>query len=394
MSVNAMTFEQASSLLNAIHKQATGKEAGAILNTSDFVSVAQKTLRIGVDPVLNAISTIVGRTIFSNRVYKRKFANLYVDSQRYGYITRKLSISDRDWDNDVSFELQDGETYTNQFKVKRPNILQTNFYGQNVFDDHYTVLRNQLNGAFEGPEQLASFVGLVATNMQNRIEQMRENVARMTMLNFIGGRLALESTNNNQYVIHAITEYNAQTGSALDASNVYNKENFSDFSAWLFARVQDISRMFTERTDLFQTQVTGKAITRHTDKEDQRVYMYSPFLNAIKARVNANVYHDTFLEYADVEEVSFWQSAVTPDSINVTPVYMDTNGEIVKASSAISKTGVIGFIFDRDALGNVIMDEWSDTAKEVAGGFTNLWFHFVQRWWNDFTEKGVVILLD
>ena len=99
MSVNNMNFEQASSLLNAVHEQVTGQKAIQPTNTADFVSLATTTLKAGYDPVLNAITQMVGKTIFSSRPYNRKFRGIQMDSQRWGAITRKLQVVDKDFES-------------------------------------------------------------------------------------------------------------------------------------------------------------------------------------------------------------------------------------------------------------------------------------------------------
>ena len=46
MSVNTMNFNQASTVLNAIHSQVTGKTALAPIDDRDWVSVATETLAV------------------------------------------------------------------------------------------------------------------------------------------------------------------------------------------------------------------------------------------------------------------------------------------------------------------------------------------------------------
>ena len=108
MAVNNMTFEQAASVLNELHSQVTGKTGTAPVTTGDFVSVATETLKSGYDPVLNALTQMIGRTIFSVRPYRRKFQGLEVDAQKWGSITRKLAIVDKDFEDALRFELVDG----------------------------------------------------------------------------------------------------------------------------------------------------------------------------------------------------------------------------------------------------------------------------------------------
>ena len=110
MSVNTMDFNQVSTVLAAISSQVTGNAVQAPVDTTSWVSLAQTTLRAGYEPVLNAISQVIGKTIFSMRPYNRKFAGLQVDNQKYGAITRKLVVSDKPFENDAQFRLVDGQS--------------------------------------------------------------------------------------------------------------------------------------------------------------------------------------------------------------------------------------------------------------------------------------------
>ena len=128
MSVNNMTFEQAATLLNAVHSQVTGMTQIAPADVTDFISVAQKTLKAGYDPVLNAISQVVGRTIFSVRPYDAKFRGIQADAQKWGAITRKLVVADKPLQDNKAFDLTDGQSI-DMYEVNKPEVLQFNFYG-------------------------------------------------------------------------------------------------------------------------------------------------------------------------------------------------------------------------------------------------------------------------
>ena len=389
MSVNTMSFEDASAILNNIREQVTGESAIAPVNTSEFVSVATTLLQQGYDPVLNAITQMVSKTIFSIRPYNRKFGGIKMDSEQWGAIVRKLSIADKDFDEDVRFELVDGQSI-DHYKVNKPNILQTNFYGQNVYEKNYTIFKDQLDNAFSGPAEFGRFMSMVVQNVSDMIEQAHESIARMTIGNFVGGK---KLANNG--VIHLLTEYNAETGERLTATTVYAPANFGNFMKWMYARVATLTALMTERSVEFQINVTGKEINRHTPYEYQKVYLYAPLLNGMNARALAETFHDDFLEYADVEAVNYWQSIESPMALNVTPSYMGADGLIVTAQEAQSITNLVGVIFDRDALGYTTVNNWSATTPlNAKGGYWNTFHHFTERWYNDFTEKGLVLLLD
>lgn len=392
MSVNSLSFEQAASLLNAIRKQATGADPVSMVNSSDFVSVATVTLANGVDPILNSISQLIGRTIFSVRPYSRKFAGLYMDAQRFGYITRKLQVADKDFSNSSRFALVDGQS-VDHWVVSKANVLSTQFYGQNVFEKQApTVYKDQLDVAFSSPEELSRFYVMQLQNTLDMIEQSKETVTRMTIANMIGGKIAAANG-----IVHCLTEYNTETGitPALTNVTVFDPANFGEFCKWLFARMENVSNMMTERSELYQINVTGKVINHHTPKDRQKAYILSKFLGEMKARVTSGAFNKSFLEFSDVEEVNYWQGINTPDAINVTPVYMKTDGTLETAANPVSQAGILGIMFDEEALGVNVFNEYVlTTPMNAKGAYSNSFYHFTQRYFNDYCEKFICFILD
>lgn len=390
MAANDLSFNQLSTVLNSIVAQATGKNPLAITNTSEFISVAQTALKTGYDPLLQSISQVLSRTIFSTRPYYRKFGGIQVDNQKWGNITRKLNISDKDWENDVRFELVDGES-VDMYKVNKPNILQTNFYGANVYERSYTIFKDQLDCAFSGPDEFARFLSMVTGNCTDMIEQAHENLARATVANYIGGKVKGDADS----CIHLLTEYNALTGLALTKENVYQPANYKPFIDWVYSRIATLTELMTERSQLFHTNITGKTINRHTPLQRQRVYLYAPARFNIESMSLANTYNYNFLKMAYNETVNYWQSIQSPSKINVKPSYLKADGTITTPEGALEQDDIFGVIFDEEALGYTVMNQWSATTPfNAKGGYSNVFFHFTDRFWNDFTENGLVLLLD
>lgn len=389
MSVNNMSFEQAATLLNAIQNQVTGTTNVTATNVDEFISVAQKTIAAGYDPVLNAITQVVGRTIFSIRPYSSKLRSLIMDEQKWGAITRKLSISDQAWEDSQEFNLTDGQS-VDMYEVKKPNLLQMNYYGAMVFQRHYTIFKDQLDNAFRGPDEFGRFMTMVTQNCLDIIEQSHESIARLTIGNFIAGKITADNG-----VIHLITEYNAETGESVTATTVFYKDNIGPFTKWLFARIDDLTNMMTQRTGLYQIQVTGNEINRHSPLTKQKVYMYSKMLAEINARVKADTYHDTYLELSDVVSIPYWQGTDSRMEINMLPTYLQADGTLTQPQTAVQEQNVLGVIFDEEAMGQVIINQWqASTPFNAAGGYWNMYYHYTERWFNDFTEKGLVLVLD
>ena len=388
MSVNTMSFEDASAILNNIRQQVTGESSLAPVNTADFVAVGTTLLQSGYDPVLNAITQMVTKTIFSIRPYSRKFGGIKVDSEMWGSIVRKLAVADKAWEPNEEFDLVDGQSI-DHYKVSKPDVLELKFYGAEDFSKHYTIFKDQLNNAFSGPAEFGRFMSMVVQNVSDMIEQNFESVARMVIANYVGGKKVA-----NNGVIHLLTEYNSETGQSLTSTTVFAPANFGDFMKWVYARIDTLTSLMTERSNKFQIQVTGKEITRHTPYEYQKVYLYAKLMNDMKARVLSSTFNYGFIEYADVEEVNYWQSIDTPMAIDVTPNYLDTDGSI-KTGAEQNITNLVGVIFDREALGYTVMNEWSATTPlNASGGYWNTFYHFLMKWWVDYSEKGIILLLD
>ena len=410
MPVNTLTFEQCSAVLNDIMEQASGQQSLAAVNTSDFVSQAQTALLTGFDTICNAINQVLTRTIFSIRPYSAKFKGLEISEAAWGNHIRKLSIADKDFVDDDRYKWPvgydagqtppsgDGQS-VDPFIINKPDILQTNFYGSSVFENSYTLTRDQLQQAFSGPEEFGRFVTLVTQNRADKLEQARENMARMVLGNFIGGLYATEAATTirptNTATIPLLTLYNQQAGLSLTQQTVYQPANFKGFVQWVYAFVAKIALMFTERSEAFQTVVNGKHILRHTPYSDQRLYLSAGSRFAFEMQALADTYHDDYLTMADVEPVSFWQNITDPDHLKVTANYTIANGTIA-SSSVDTKTDdapILGVIMDREAAGFAVTQMWSEPAINARGGYTTYWDHATLRCFNDFTEKGVVLLL-
>lgn len=390
ISNNYPTIFNAGDILNTIVNQATGKTGITPTPTQDFVSVASIALGIRADTLLNAISQVLSKTIFSIRPYTRKFKGLYQDNMRFGNHVRKLNIADSDWKKDVRYDLSDGLSIDDQV-VSIPKVLQTNFYGQNIYSRNITLFRDQLNIALQNEEEFQRFITMVMTNASDLIEQAHESTARATLANFIGGKVKGDTDN----VIHLVTKYNDVAGTTLTTDTVKQPENFVPFMKWVTGYIKTVSDWMTERSQKFHINVTGKEISRHTPYNKQKLYLYSEELNNIDATVMSSIFNDQYLKMADHEKVGFWQSIDNPDGINVKASYMDATGNVVSDTEGTATSNIFGVLFDEEAIGISTYAQWSAPSPfNARGGYSNIFWHFNDRYYNDFTENGVVFLLD
>lgn len=384
-----LNIVQIGTLLNKILDQARLSPA-AVVDTSSFVSVAQTALKCAPDVLLESISQMfTNRDIISIRPYSRKFRSLERTNAEWGNAIRKLNYVDTPMEENPAWELTDGSS-VDMYKVIKTKILQTNFYGQSTWLQEWSVFDYQLNIAFANPYSFQAFMSGMFQNKADQREQAHEALARATILNLIGGVLA---GNAEGGVVKVLTLYNTQNGTSLTAADVMKAANFPDFLRFFVATIKIYLKLMSERSQKFQINVTGKPITRHTPREDVMMYLYTPFFEKAKTMVYGDIFHDSYMNIGNYEEVNYWQSIDQTQNINVTAAYTNDTGAV--QTETVANNNVLGIIFDREAAGytTIINRGWT-TPYNGKGAYTNNGVSFSDRYYNDFTEKAIVFTLE
>lgn len=389
----AFTFDQISTVLNQIVQDATGRTTPAVIrDTKDFVTVAETALSAGTDPIMNSISQMIARTVISVRPYVASTRLLDTSALTYGNVVRKLTpIFNDSAENQPMFNAQpaDGQS-TDHYKIKRPRALETRFSGFSQWMVQApTVFEEQLRTAFTGPDELSRFLAAQMTAVMNDIESQKEALARNTIANFIGGKLARNTTAQ----IHLLTEYNNLTGESFTVADIYKPANFTPFIKWLYSRIADISGLMEIRSVDWHEPLTGYTILRHTPKEAQKLLMYNNLLEQIKTMALSGIYHENLLDMKNAAGIEYWQNVKDRTSINVSAAYTAADG--TRATADVTKANVVGILYDREAMGiNVNLESVNVTPMNAAGKYYNTFYHFARRYYNDITENAVIFLLD
>lgn len=414
--VNNDLFYQAATLLSDVVSQATGQHVMKPTSVGEFVSVATTAIKNGYDPIMNALTQMWGRTIFAVRPYSAKLRGLEMDLDRWGNVTRKISFADKPIENDERFIWPAGYDATqavpngdgssvDMWKIRKDDVLQTQFYGQSVYQDIRTEFVNSLDVAFRGPEEFMRYNAAAVMNRQNKLEQYRENVARAVLLNLMGSVYyianALAPLGDSSRVIHLLTEYNTETGLSLTANTVMQPDNYPGFMRWVYARLASLTDIMSSRSGLYQTKINGKIINRHTGAEDMRIYILSKYLHEMDSMARSVTFHEDLLRLADVEGVAYWQDIQNPGQIDLANVISltDVDGSIITSALAAGTTAlsnVFGVVFDKDAAGYAFVNrfDWATPGINAAGGYYNTFHHANVRTIQDTTEKSVVLMLD
>lgn len=387
--MNDLTVTQISQILNTIMTNVTGTQAPVAVNTSEFVAQATTVLKQGYDPVINAISQIMHKTIFSSRSYSPIFAGIRRDSQQWGNHVRKLNPLDETFEDNDAYSLTDN-TSLDQYVIRKPQVVQTNFYGETTYAKHLTIFDYQINTAFKGPDQLGEFFSMVMTNASNQIAQAHEELERSTVANFIAGKSLADSGN----VIAVLSAYNAATGLNLTATTVKQPNNYPAFAKWLFAYIKTLAMNMRTRSYRYHLNFTDQNIPRFSRPEDLIFYMYAPEMNNIDTSVMSGVFQTDYMKLMTYRPIAYWQDLEAPMDITVTPGYTNASG-VATTGAETTVDNILGILFDREAIGWTTVEEKSiPTPYNARGDYYNQYWKWVDRYWNDLTENAIVLLLE
>lgn len=390
---NTLTPIDVYELVNEIAKEATGQEQLRAVDTTTFVSVGETLLRMQPENTLNAISSVLARTIFSIRPYKSSLDIMVVDTQRWGGQVRKIvplykgTEASEDYNTDINpTQLADGQS-VDMYKINKPQAIQLNFYGTKKLLKHITRFRDQLAIAFRSEEEFIAFISAIIIEFDNEIELVNESKKRGTLLNFMAGIYAM-----GLEAVDLASEFNTRYGTAYTRDQLLGTY-LPSFMKFVASRIKKDSNALKDMSTKRHAQVTGVApILRHTPKAMQRMVMYEPFFIDTDTQVMPDTFNSEYLNIGDYEGVNFWQSQDDPTAINVKPNILDVaTGQSADAESAVELDYVLGMLYDVEALGVLPQfDYTSATPFNSAGGYSNIYVHWRFNQFNDFTENAIL----
>ena len=400
MAINSMSFAQSATLLNEVLEQMTGASSLAPVDESEFVAVASTVLQTGYDQLNKAISQVLTRSIYAARAYNPIYPSIMRDSQVWGGIVRKVTVLDLDFIDDEAFKIADGNGISDcdPFLVNKQKAVQFNFYGGNIKELVVTTTEDQLRQAFTSSADFGSFMAAQSQNLINQLNQKIEAESRITVNNMI----MAACYEGGDRVVHLFSEYQQDTGNTtIDITNYLSAAEFEPFAKWMYGRLNTLKDYMKERTSKFHANITtyngaalSKPIMRHTPEENLNIFMLSPFMNQVDSSALSGIYNTQFLSIGGFERVNYWQSIESPDTVQGKANIMDVDGTCYTTDDPVTCSGVIGVLFDDEALGITVIDEGVRSIENPRGRYFNNWYNWTARWYNDQTENFVVLCLD
>lgn len=367
------TVTQIYSQINSIAQQAFGTSALTVVDNQGLIALGNTVLSssTNTENFLNTLVQRIGKSIISYRRYYNQFNDLMMDDFDYGAIVQKIKVAMPDVEEDQSV-LTDGES-VDMYKVNKPKATQKLFIVDTPWQIRITIQRIWLKEAFTSAGAMSGFINAVYGEVQNKIETVFEQLGRDTIANYIA-----EIADSATRTIKLLTLYNAEYGTELTATQALNSDSFLRFM------VEKIN-LYSSKMRTMSTLYNDGTATRHTPYEMQKMLVLTDIQKKLETITQYQAFHDGYVSLQGYEEVPYWQSAQTPDSINVN-----------RASDGTAKNvaQIAAVLFDRDALGTYKHEEWtSTTPMNSAGGYYNIFWHFNKMHFNDLSENFLVFLI-
>lgn len=390
----ALSAKQIFSIVNEVASQAMGNKEITIVDNSGLFALGNTVLGSNEtkNNFINALTDRIGRTIVSFRAYHSHFPDFERDSIEWGNILQKLKVAMPNAESDDSFDLADGKS-VDQYKINKPKVNQLLFTNETPWQTHITVHLDELEKAFVDSSAMGAFISGMFGEVQNRIELAMENLSIDCVNNYMA-EMIKRKTQRPSRVINLVTDYNSDYGLSGDRA-LKPEEALKDyyFLSYVIRRINTISSTMEYMTSGMYNDTAfaggdtqNDIYSRHTPKSEQRLMLYIDLVNQLKTDINSKAFN--MKEVAiDIpfQTVPFWQSLKTPDTINI---------KTSSGGTAISQAGVMGILFDREAMGTFKNKYTSLTSPiNAAGKYYNVFYHMITMYYNDLTENAVVFLL-
>ena len=383
-----MKVEQIYGILNDVTGEMLGDSVVVNEDLSNIVDIGRAFEdAVGYDKLTGALIDKVGRVVFVDRVYSGRVPSVLRDGWEFGSILQKIATRLPEAEENEMWSLNDGQSY-NQDIFKKSDVI-SKFYNDRVtYDVQLSIATEQVKSAFTDSVQLNAFFSMLYNAVNNSMTFKLDGLIMRTINNMIAETVYSETNGGS---------ISGRTGvKAVNLLKLYNDslpEGDTPLTAEQFIETPDAIRfavfMFTEYIDRLKVMsnlfnVGGES--RFTPEDRLNVVMLSTFKNRANIYLQSDTFHDEYTRLPNADAVTYFQGSGTGYDFN------STSKIDVKTSSGhdVTVTGIIGCMFDRDALGVANLDNKVTSHYNAKADFTNNFYHFTSGFFNDLNENFVV----
>ena len=325
-----------------------------------------------------------------DRPYSGSAPAVFYDSWDYGSILEKITAEMPDATINETWELTDGKDYSQD--VFHKPVVSSKFFNKRVtFECEQSYTEKQVKSAFISPSDYNAFLTMLHNSVEKSMTIKIDGLISRTINNMIGETVKhnFSTVSDGDYsksdsvtAVNLLKQYNGITGKALTVEKCFFDSDFLRYSAFVIKsyidKIRKISTLFN---------IGGK--DRFTPSDKQMLILHSGFAACEDVYLSSDVYHNEIIKIPNYSTVPFWQSSGKDFSNSVTTaINVQTND-----GTEINISGIVGVLFDHDALGVTCSDRRVNTYYNAKAEFFNNFYKFDSSYFNDLNENFVVFFI-
>lgn len=389
-----MEVKQIFTLINSVSEEVLGTKELVSEDLTGIVDLGNEVFnQNAVDNYVKSLVNHIGKVVFVNRPYAGKIPSVLMDAWEFGSVLEKISADLPEAEENKSWELTDGTDYS-QDVFHKPQVTAKFFNSKVTFEVPVSITERQVKESFSNAEQLNAFLSMIYNAVEKSITIKTDALIMRTINNMIAQTLIADSaafggdvgtdykTGSTARCVNLLKLYNDNKGTTLTAEKALTDPDFIKFASYTIGlytdRLASISSVFN---------IGGKP--RFTPRENLHVVLLSDFEKAARAYLYSDTYNKEQVLLPNAESVPFWQGSGTKYDFASTAhiTIKETGGKPVEIS------GVLGVMFDRDALGVCNLNRRVTTNYNAKAEFFNNYYKFDAGYFNDTNENFVVFFV-
>ena len=389
-----MEVKQIYSLINSVSGEVLGKTDIVNEDLTGVVDLGKEVFNQGaVDNYVKSLVNHIGKVVFVNRPYSGKIPSVLMDAWEFGSVLEKISADVPEATENDTWNLTDGQEYKQDI-FHKPVVSAKFFNSKVTFEVPVSITERQVKESFSSAAQLNGFLSMIYSAVEKSMTIKTDALIMRTINNMIGETLfadaaAFTGSKTLNYAsastvrcVNLLYLYNQAKGTTLTADKCLTDGDFIRFASYqmgLYAdRLQSISTLFN---------VGGKE--RFTPKDALHTVLLSDFAKGAQAYLYADTYNKEQVLLPNAETVASWQgSGKDYGFAHTSAINIKTSG-----NHDINISGVLGVMFDRDALGVCNLDKRVTTNYNAKAEFFNNYYKFDAGYFNDTNENFVVFFV-
>ena len=388
-----MEVKQIYTLINSVSGEVLGKTDIVQEDLTGVVDLGTEVFNANaVDNYVKSLVNHIGKVIFVNRPYAGKVPSVLMDAWEFGSVLEKISADIPAATENDTWDLTDGETYS-QDTFHKPTVTAKFFNSKVTFEVPVSITERQVKESFSSAEQLNGFLSMIYSAVEKSMTIKADALIMRTINNMVaetlkadkkafGGASVNYASASTVRCVNLLKLYNENKGTTLTAAKAITDPEFIRFASYQMG-------LYADRMQTVSTLFNVGAKERFTPVDMLHTVLLSDFAKAAQAYLYSDTYNKEQVLLPNAETVPSWQaSGKNYDFASVSTINVKSAG-----GEAVNVSGVLGVMFDRDALGVCNLDRRVTTTYNAKAEFFNNFFKFEAGYFNDTNENFVVFFV-